>query len=237
MASPSPNVPDSVSDAPPLEGAQPSSHRHEHRTVVRQHLQRSTILLDEAPHGLEHDLGTSTLALHAGQQIATGVIDDVQPPDTPPIPPPVRPLEVQLPEFVGTLPGPCPVPSAALTLRADQPGPPEEAIDGHVGEREPMTPRNDRCESDRTIAIASAEREDDADELLMEYGTRSVRCSGTRHEACTTMSIVGAEPTIDGGTCNRIDHRRLRDRPLKCKAHNPFSESHRRDHRSITSSK
>jgi len=117
-----------------------------------------------------------------------------------------------------------------LTLRTDQSGPLEEAIDGHVREREPMASRKDRCESERTIVVASAEREDDTDELLMEHGVGSVRCSGARHEACTTMSIVGLEPTIDGGTCNRIDHRRLRDRPLKCKTHNPFSESHRRDH-------
>ena len=88
-----------------------------------------------------------------------------------------------------------------------------------------MPPCKDGREPDRPIVVAPAKRKDGGDEVLLKHSTRSVRGGGARHEASTTMSSVGLEPAIDGGTSNRVDHRRLRDRPLKCKTHNLFPES------------
>ena len=68
-----------------------------------------------------------------------------------------------------------------------------------------MTPRKDGREPDRTIVVAPAKREDLANEMLMKHSTRSERGGGTRHEAGTTMSSVGLEPPIDGGTSNRVE--------------------------------
>jgi len=72
-------------------------------------------------------------------------------------------------------------------------------------ESEIPTSRKDCCESDRTTVVGSAEGENPANESLMQYDVGSARSGGTRHEACTTMSIVGLEPTIDCETCNRMD--------------------------------
>ena len=67
---------------------------------------------------------------------------------------------------------------------------------------------------------------DGVDELFVEHSIGSVRSRGTRYEPVTTMHVEGVEPSVDGGTSNRVYHSRLRHRPLKCEAHNFLPVSH-----------
>lgn len=228
MVPPGPDVLDTVPDAPSLEGTHPPPpDRHEHCTIVRQDLEGAPKASGRSPDHLQDHLGGGPLTLHAGHEEPAGIVDHVQSIASLAIPD-IGAFEVQLPQLVGSLPGPGAVVFPPLCLGTHQSLAVEEAVHGHVGDPDPLSMEED-CDLQGSHPGPS-EAEDTGGELGRDHGAGVSGSCGPGTEALASLEGKGSAPPVDGGAGHTEDGGSSGHRLLMGIVDDTFSVSHWGDH-------